>query len=56
MGREDGCVPGGTINVMRPSARAFIELEEDPRVFAIWLNHDFWAGDCVRSSLRDGYV
>lgn len=32
MGGEDGSVSGGTIDVMRPSARVFIELQEDPRV------------------------
>lgn len=56
MGGEDGSLSGGTIDVMRPSARVFIELQEDPRVFSIRFNHDFWAGGCVRPSLHGGYV
>lgn len=56
MGGEDGSVSGGTMDVMRPSARVFIELQEDPRVFSIRSNRDFWARGRFRSSLRDGYV
>lgn len=56
MSGEDRSASGGTIDAMRPSARVFIELQEDPGVFSIRFNHDFWAGVCVRSSLRDECV
>lgn len=41
---EWGCVSGGTIDLMRPSARALVELQEDSRVFAIRFKRSFWQG------------